>query len=403
MFKTGQLPILYGTIFLLGTFGVPVRVMAGGPKYVAGVAYFNPAVLGSPIHWQGGAVRYYVDQGPLNAQVSNQQATAMVDAAAALWNAVPTAGVSLKNMGSLNEDVSGNDMVAGNASFGQPADAGGVTVTFTLMSGNANLACGSMSCPVSAAGDGVATMNVSALGTGISIVRASLTNGANLEAHFSGGAPGIVTALTPSLSIAAGASVNWTTQAIVLNNGKPMVGQSVAWQTVSGITTAGGKVALTDSGGVATKSLVVGPLNEGQQATSTACVNGTLQCANFTAIGARPEYAYLEAIAGTTQCIAAGTTPNQITLRLRDMDGNPMAAGTVTLYQALYAWAPPCPPRGRCAQPELLVSQVSTATSALDGTVSFAPATLPGVPSNLIGLAVTGSSSTLPIDLEQNP
>jgi hypothetical protein len=154
--------------------------------------------------------------------------------------------------------------------------AGGVTVTFTLVSGNASLACGSTSCPVSAAGDGVATMNVSALGTGISIVRASLTNGANLEAHFSGGAPGIVTALTPGLSIAAGNSVNWTTQAIVLNNGTPMVGQSVAWQTASGITTVGGKLALTDSGGVATKSLVVGPLNEGQQAASTACVNGTL-------------------------------------------------------------------------------------------------------------------------------
>jgi hypothetical protein len=281
--------------------------------------------------------------------------------------------------------------------------AGGVTVTFTLVSGNASLACGSTSCPVSAAGDGVATMNVSALGTGISIVRASLTNGANLEAHFSGGAPGIVTALTPGLSIAAGTSVNWTTQAIVLNNGTPMVGQSVAWQTASGITTVGGKLALTDSGGVATKSLVVGPLNEGQQAASTACVNGTLQCANFTAIGARPEYAYLEAIAGTTQSIGARTTPNQITLRLRDMNGNPMVAGTVTLYQALYAWAPPCPPHGRCAQPALLASQASTATSALDGTVSFAPATLPGVPSNLIGLAVTGSSSTLPIAIEQHP
>ena len=43
-----------------------------------------------------------------------------------------------------------------------------------------------------------------------------------------------------------------------------------------------------------------------------------------------------------------------ITLRVLDMNGNPMAGGTVTLYQSVYAWAPPCPARGRCAQPQLL-------------------------------------------------
>ena len=47
------------------------------------------------MHWSGGVVNYYIDQGPLNSQISNQQATAMVDAAAALWSAVPTAGVLL--------------------------------------------------------------------------------------------------------------------------------------------------------------------------------------------------------------------------------------------------------------------------------------------------------------------
>ena len=59
---------------------------------MAGTSYFNPGVLGQPIHWAGGQVNYYVDQGPLNSSISNQQATAMVDAAAALWSAVSTAG-----------------------------------------------------------------------------------------------------------------------------------------------------------------------------------------------------------------------------------------------------------------------------------------------------------------------
>ena len=95
----------------------PAIALAGGPKYVAGVSYFNPGVLGQPLHWSGGQVNYYVDQGPLNSSVSNEQATAMVDAAAALWSAIPTAAVTLTDKGPLNEDVSGSSLVASGASF----------------------------------------------------------------------------------------------------------------------------------------------------------------------------------------------------------------------------------------------------------------------------------------------
>ena len=101
----------------------PAPALAGGPKYVAGTSFFNPAVLGQPIHWAGGQLNYYVDQGPLSASVSNQQATAMVDAAAALWSAIPTAGVTLTDKGPLNEDVSGsNILVNSSGQIAQPSD-----------------------------------------------------------------------------------------------------------------------------------------------------------------------------------------------------------------------------------------------------------------------------------------
>jgi len=101
----------------------PIAARAGGPKFVAGTSFFNPSVLGPPIHWAGGQVNYYVDQGPLSSSVTNQQATAMVDAAAALWSAVPTAGVTLTDMGSLNEDVSGaNIQVSSSGQISAPAD-----------------------------------------------------------------------------------------------------------------------------------------------------------------------------------------------------------------------------------------------------------------------------------------
>jgi len=85
------------------------------------------------------------------------------------------------------------------------------------------------------------------------------------------------------------------------------------------------------------------------------------------------------------------------------MNGSPMSGGTVTLYQAIYAWAPPCPPRGRCAQSRLLATETSSVTSAIDGTVSFIPASISGVPTNLIGLAVSGNSSTVSIAIERHP
>jgi hypothetical protein len=281
--------------------------------------------------------------------------------------------------------------------------AGAVSVLYTLVSGTATLGCGQTTCTVTATGDGRATMNVTAGGSGWSIVIATLTNGSSLKAEFYGGIPPTLTSLSPMLSLAAGASINWTTQSLVLSNGLPASGQTVAWQSSgSGIVIQGGSVA-TNANGTAIKTLTVGPLTEGQTVTAQACLNGTSQCVTYTAFGARSEYATLEAVSGVAQSISVAGTASQVTLRVLDMDGNPMAGGAVTLYQALYAWTPPCPPHGRCDQAELLASQVATATSALDGTVTFTPASLPGVATSLLAQAVTGNTGSVSIAVEQHP
>ena len=61
------------TALLLALFALvaPASLVAGGPRRVAGISFFDPAVVGQPIHWPGGLVRFYVDQGPLNGSVSN--------------------------------------------------------------------------------------------------------------------------------------------------------------------------------------------------------------------------------------------------------------------------------------------------------------------------------------------
>lgn len=279
--------------------------------------------------------------------------------------------------------------------------AGGVTVTYTVASGTATLGCGQPSCAVTTTGDGTATMTVTATSTAAAIVTASLLNGASLQAHFTGGAAPMLTALTPTLSVAAGATVSWPVQALVLQNNAPMTGQTVAWQSIAGIAASG--PATSNAGGIAAGTLTISSLAEGQQVVSNACVNGTQNCAAFTVLGARPEYAVVEPVSGTGQSLAVSGTPAQIVLRVRDMNGNPMAGGAVTFYQALYAWTPPCPTHGRCAAAELLATQVSTATSALDGTVIFVPASLPGVPTILTGIAATGNASTVAVAVEQHP
>jgi hypothetical protein len=84
------------------------------------------------------------------------------------------------------------------------------------------------------------------------------------------------------------------------------------------------------------------------------------------------------------------------------MDGNPMAGGTVAIYQALYAWAPPCEPHTVCPPSNLLAAQTASAISAVDGTVTFPPATLPGVATNLLGLVASGNTAAVAIAIEQH-
>jgi len=280
--------------------------------------------------------------------------------------------------------------------------AGNVLIAYSVVSGTAKLGCGSANCTVTATGDGKATMSVTATDATWSIVTATLANGSTIKSEFVGGTAATITALTPSLSVAAGATVAWPVEALVLTNGAPAANQTVAWQTgTSGIAAQGS--ATTGTNGVANKTLTVGPLTEGQQVTIQACVNGTSNCATFTAFGARPEYALLKAVSGAAQVLDTATTPAALVFRLLDMDGNPMAGGTVTLSQALYAWTDACSAHTVCSTGALLTMQSSAATSALDGTVSFSPASLPGVATTLHALAASGYTATVAATVERHP
>ena len=280
--------------------------------------------------------------------------------------------------------------------------AGGVTVMYEVTGGSATLACGAQVCAVTASGDGRASMLITPTGSQLSSVTAMLTNGSSLQAVFSGGSPPVLSPLTPQLSLAAGSAFTWAVQALAISGGLPAQGQSVLWQSSPGIAAPAGAV-LTNSNGIATQTLTVGPLAEGQLATISACVNGTNHCAAFTALGSRPQSATLHAVSGTSQSIAVTQTPAQVVLRVLDTDGNPMAGATVDLYQSLYAWTVPCTAHAICAQGPVLLTQAATAISAIDGSVAFTPASFPAVPTILSAEAATGLTSTVNVTIEQHP
>src|SRR5580658_5643644 len=80
---------------------------AGGPRYIAGITYFNPGTVGTPLTWAQGVVNYYTDQGPLSATVPGPQGDALVADAFSQWTSISTAALAVTHAGQLAEDVSG--------------------------------------------------------------------------------------------------------------------------------------------------------------------------------------------------------------------------------------------------------------------------------------------------------
>jgi hypothetical protein len=125
-------PLLLGALPLL-VLGLGAGVAgASGPHWVAGVNYFDPAAKGLPIVWAGGQMSYYIDRGILSSLVNQSQAVTMLNQAAAVWTAVPTAAISISEGGQLAEDVSGSNVTA-NSPVGTgatlPADVQPTAVT----------------------------------------------------------------------------------------------------------------------------------------------------------------------------------------------------------------------------------------------------------------------------------
>jgi len=109
-------------LFLVQLLLYVADARAGGPRFVAGTTYFNPSLTGQPVVWAGGAISYFLDQGDLGPSVDHALAADTVAAAAAAWNSVPTAAVSIRLTGSLREDVDGSNVYNDQGGLAMPPD-----------------------------------------------------------------------------------------------------------------------------------------------------------------------------------------------------------------------------------------------------------------------------------------
>jgi len=117
-------PIFYGLVLAILLLFFLVRMArAGGPAYVAGPSYFDPAVKGLPLTWASGSIRYFTDPGDLSTVLPHSAADAFVADALSRWTLIPTAAVAATQGGVLGEDVSGSNVIVNSdGSITMPAD-----------------------------------------------------------------------------------------------------------------------------------------------------------------------------------------------------------------------------------------------------------------------------------------
>ncbi|HEX3663567.1 MAG TPA: IPT/TIG domain-containing protein [Acidobacteriaceae bacterium] len=279
----------------------------------------------------------------------------------------------------------------------------GVTVTWSITEGTAGLGCGQSSCSAVTGGDGTATLAVTANTAALAQITASLTNGSNVIAEFTGSAPPAIAALTPALYVALGATTQWPLQAMVVSSsGAPIGGQSVIWSLGgAGLSVASGQTT-SGSNGIAQNQLTAGPLNASVAAAATACLPGSSSCATFTVIPVHPETAVLLAWNGTVQYVSRSQSFAPVTLLVTDSFGHPLAGAAVTIAERLMGWTAPCQDDERCAVGPGLAEQVVQVTSGLDGTATFTPIASDGLASRLMVTAMTGTS-TVSFELDVHP
>jgi hypothetical protein len=201
--------------------------------------------------------------------------------------------------------------------------------------------------------------------------------------------------------IAVGATVEWTPQVIVVQNGAPAAGATVLWTAAGGMVLSPAS-SLVGSQGMAQIAAVAGPLAAGAQASGQACA-WTSICAIFEATAVAPSAWRLAVISGAGQTVAVPGTFAPVVVIVTDLSGNPVVGAPVAVHQTVTAAAMQCPARGRCPVVPLLASSLTTAVSDATGLLSVLPMQIAGIPEVTNIAVATGTQGFASLSLQQGP
>jgi hypothetical protein len=272
-------------------------------------------------------------------------------------------------------------------------------VTFSVTAGAAQFGGCTSACVVLTDANGLASVAVTPTAFGSVTVQAAAV-GTSRVATFIAIARSI-SALQRVEYVAAGATVAWTSQVSVVENGAPATGAVVLWSASSGLTFSSGS-SIANALGVAAMPSVAGPLAAGVQATGQACAWTTL-CANFAAVGVDPAAWRLVVTSGAGQSISSPNTFAPIIVMVTDGSGDPVAGASVEVHQTVDAAEMPCPARGRCPAAPVLAIATTAAISDANGLASITPMQIAGV-GEVTNIAVAaGTQGFVSLSLAQQP
>jgi hypothetical protein len=276
----------------------------------------------------------------------------------------------------------------------------GVPVTFTVATGSAQFgACGAVSCVVLTDTTGLASSAVTATAFGSVTVQASAV-GATLSATFNTVSRSIAMLKTVEY-VAAGATVAWTAQATVEQNGAAAGGVAVNWTGSLGMAVSPGS-SVSGASGSAQAGAIMGPLAAGAEASGQACA-WTSVCASFAAVGVDASLWRLAVVSGAGQSIGTSGSFAPLVLIVTDGNGDPVTGAPVAIYQTMDAAEMPCPLRGRCPVAPVLGGSNAVAVSDANGLVAVTPMQVAGAAEVTNVAIATGTQGFVSLAVDQGP
>ncbi len=253
-----------------------------------------------------------------------------------------------------------------------------------VLSGGWFTACAAQSCSLRTDANGMVASTVAGaapgrlllvatvqLATGSQVVSTPLQVLANARS---------MTPLTQRTYLAESAVVSMSFTAASAQNGSAAIGLAVTWTGSAGLRISpAGNGLKTDGTGRTSALATAGPLAAGAQAEASACA-WTNVCAGFSVISVSAAASQLTVTGGGGQAASRGAALHPLTAQVTDSAGHPVAGATVSVGQTVTARDVECPTLGRCPAAPVLLTGRSTLISDLNGSVSVAPLTIPGVP-----------------------